>query len=731
MTIFERILTTLILGIFVIFATVYALNNPPFEGPDEVGHYAHAELLTRMVAPVPPDIQTPLVGQYHHPPLYYWLTSLIIRRYDNSQLEEMGKRYNPFYRGNYSDLIGAVGGDNNNLFLHRQDERFPNVTNPVAHALYSVRLISVGMGFLTLVGCVFIFKVIFPNSGTFRLLALGSVAFWSQFNYIASVMNNDNLAILCATFAILMMLYILRDKPNWKNTALLAIFAGMAILSKANTLLLAVPIGLTLLLTRAHIKYWIWILVITFIVGGWWYANNLVRYGDPTALSAVPNIPGAQPLNSDGSFSFEVALKNSVFIYETFWARFGGGIVAVGDEIYLYFNILTVASLLGCGLWFIRALFTNKPFFPTPLAKQIAIVLGSFTLVLVVAVFYLSGKYWGGNLGRYLIPLIGCWGAIIAIGLAGWMPRRWRYRALMVIVIMGGVATSALFRYFIPAYAPAPLPETIERPVYFRFGNVAELIGMSPLFPRALPNEKVQVTLYWRALAPADEHLRVALHSAQTDAVRRDSYPASGNLLASDWVAGQTWSETYWISIPDDATTQISDILIVKLYDGETLTELPIIGRDEVPVTVANIGTIAINAPPTSTNIAYRLGDKIGFTQPITTIKDNAVEICLSWSALQFPEGNYNVFIHILSPSGQLIDQYDAAPMSNRYPTGGWREGEQVDECVTISLQKLTTDDFIVGLGMVDAITFARLRMAKTDGTRVTNDILLIPMRRS
>ncbi|HRF93987.1 MAG TPA: glycosyltransferase family 39 protein, partial [Aggregatilineales bacterium] len=368
------------------------------------------------------------------------------------------------------------------LFLHRQTELFPNVSSPIANALYTIRIMSVIAGLLTLIGCAFIFKVIFPNSGTLRLLALGSVAFWAQFNYIASVMNNDTLAILATTYTVLMMVYILRDKPNWKNTALLAIFAGMAILSKANTLLLAVPIGLTLLITRAHIKYWAWILVITFVIGGWWYANNLVQYGDPTALSAVPNIPGAQPINPDGSFSLSVALKNGVFIYETFWARFGGGIVAVGDELYVYFNALTVISILGCGMWVLRAIITKKPLFPTPLARNIAIVLGSFTACMVGAVFYLSGKYWGGNLGRYLIPLIGCWGAVMALGITGWIPRQWRYRTLLLIIIMGGVGSSALFRYFVPAYQPTPLPETIERPVYFRFGNVAELIGMSPIY---------------------------------------------------------------------------------------------------------------------------------------------------------------------------------------------------------------------------------------------------------
>lgn len=729
MSIFERFITIVILSIYLIFSTVYALNNPPFEGPDEVGHYAHAELLTRMSAPVPPNIETPLVGQYHHPPLYYWLTSLFIRGVDHSQLEEMGKRYNPFYRGNYSPLIGAVGHDNNNLFLHRADERFPNVTNPIANALYRIRMSSVFLGLVTLIGCALIFRVIFPKSATLRLLALGGVAFWAQFNYIASVMNNDNLATFGATFATLMMLYILRDNPNWRNTALLGIFAGIAILSKANTLTLAVPIGLTLLLTRAHIKYLVWILVITFVIGGWWYVHNLIRYGDPTALSVASNIPGAQPINPDGSFSLDVARQNSVFIYETFWARFGGGIVAVGDELYTYFNILTVVSLAGCGMWIVRAIISRKPLFPSAFARNITIVLGIFAVTMIGAVFYLSGKYWGGNLGRYLIPLISVWGCVIAIGITGWIPRRWRYRALMLLFVMGGVATSALFRYFIPAYQPAPVPEVIDRPVYYRFGNVAELIGMSPIFPRALPDERIPITLYWRALRPADDNLRVALHSAQTDVVRRDSYPAAGNLLASDWVRGQKWAETYWVYIPPDTPTQISDILIVKLYDGEKLTELPIIGRDETSVSVANIGIIAINAQPKPTDIAYRLADKIGLAEPTASIRDNAVEICLTWAALQFPDGNYNLFIHILSPSGRLIEQYDAAPMNNRYPTGGWREGEQINECVTMSLEKLTTPDFTIGIGMVDAVTFARLRMTRTDGMRVPNDILLIPVR--
>jgi hypothetical protein len=175
---------------------------------------------------------------------------------------------------------------------------------------------------------------------------------------------------------------------------------------------------------------------------------------------------------------------------------------------------------------------------------------------------------WSGNQGRYLLPGIAAWGALAAFGLDTLTPRRVRVPvALASVAGLAGAAAICLFGYFLPSYRVSPVPDTIAPPLLYQYEGAAELIGGSPVAPKAWPGETITVTLYWRALRTSDMRLQAYLHTADSDLVRRDSLPGTGNLLASDWQPGQQWAEQYTVQIPDSAPPQTVHALIAGLYD--------------------------------------------------------------------------------------------------------------------------------------------------------------------
>jgi hypothetical protein len=60
--------------------------------------------------------------------------------------------------------------------------------------------------------------------------------------------------------------------------------------------------------------------------------------------------------------------------------------------------------------------------------------------------------------------------------------------------------------------------------------------------------------------------------------------------------------------------------------------------------------------------------------------------VTLRWRALQQPPADYQVFVHLLDDTGQLIAQHDSPPRLGLYPTSAWAVGEDVVDVHPIQL---------------------------------------------
>ncbi len=224
------------------------------------------------------------------------------------------------------------------------------------------------------------------------------------------------------------------------------------------------------------------------------------------------------------------------------------------------------------------------------------VVLIVFQLAWIGSVIFGATVAWNANQGRYLLPGMAVWGVVLAAGLDSWTPARWRMQiTLSGSAVMAAVTAVSLFGYFLPAYQPLPVPPQIEKPLSYRFQDAAELIGMSPTAPQAYPGATITITLYWRAIRPTDSRLTVYLHSVDSNVVKRDSFPATGNLLSTEWLPGQTWAERYIIPIAANATPG-TFTLVAGLYDPAKQFTLPATDARGAEVTPV-IGEITIVAP--------------------------------------------------------------------------------------------------------------------------------------
>jgi hypothetical protein len=119
----------------------------------------------------------------------------------------------------------------------------------------------------------------------------------------------------------------------------------------------------------------------------------------------------------------------------------------------------------------------------------------------------------------------------------------------------------------------------------------------------------------------------------------------------------------------------------------------------------------------------------VGFDlEPATLRPGDTLNLTMYWEALQKPEGDYTVFIHLLAPSGELYGQWDSQPQAGKYPTFLWDEGERVQDQVTITVAPdAPPGSYVIATGMYTLDTLARLPVTTKDGDAAPDSRILLP----
>jgi len=751
----------LIVSLFIVLGVVYSLVTPILEASDEFKHYPYVQYVqTHHALPVldpdvctwPPPDDCPWLQEGGQPPAYYVLMAVLTSWIDTSDLDDV-RWMNPHaFIGDPSQVC------NKNLVIHLpEQERFP--WHGSVLAIHIIRFLTLGLGVGTIVLTYLLARDLFPDRGDqgnrkgCPYVALGAAAltaFNPMFIFVNASANNDALAAFVGCLDLLLSVRLVRDGlrtplPLWRY-GLVGLVTGLFILTKLS--------GLGMLILLACLLAWLSyrrrslrpllvglpiIMTIAALLSGWWFVRNWRLYGDPTALNvfvAIQGVRGGVPTLRDW-------LDEFVTFRWTYWGLFGAVNVMAPRWIYTFFDLLSLAGLIGFAIWIVRRRKILHSSFS--ILHSLWWIPALWAAILFVSVLRWTWIYFSFQ-GRLIFPDVAGISTLLMLGLQQWAPRRYRPALGMgVALILLIIAAIIPFVSIIPAYVrPEPLTlagvpaEARVEPV--DMGGVARIVGWE-LEPQMVQGSNlstpVEVVVYWEAVAPGGEELPPA--SGEPGGVKDyvsfarllgrshqlvgqiNRFPACGMVPTSLWKPGQVWRDPYRVPVAPDASAPSRLRLEVGLYDPEARETLGAVRVGEAKLAPPESAPSV--AQPLSVDLAggitlrgYDLAPVGGETQTLRRVAPGeAITLTLYWEARETPAADYQIFVHLLGAGPEPVAQGDGPPLMGDYPTTMWAPGEVIVDPHLVALPAdLPPGQYRLLVGMYNLETLARL--ARLDG---------------
>jgi 4-amino-4-deoxy-L-arabinose transferase-like glycosyltransferase len=764
---------TLLVVLFLALGVFYSLATPPLEASDEFDHYPYVQYVqTRHALPVMnPDDPEPWRQEGGQPPLYYALMAGLTSWIDTSDLEEVRWLNHHAFIG----IPGQVG--NKNLVIHRPErEAFP--WRGTVLAVHVIRLASVALGAVTVWLVWRVADQLCPQSRWVPLLAAALTAFNPMFLFVSAAVNNDVLAALFGSLSLLLLTKISNIKYQISNRAwvvdylVLGIVLGLGALTKLS-LVAMIPLALlvvTLCTWRRYsgvsfsrraalvIGHCSLLILIASAISGWWFLRNLRLYGDPTAISVFMQILGyrAAPLTLRDLWEEFGTFRR------TYWGLFGGVNVPAPEPMYVFYDLLSLAGLVGLGLHAWRRLsdlrgasadLRSDAHVPNGAAPGGAgssdpagLRLGAWWVpALWVGILFAALLRWVlmyySFQGRLMFPGIAALSTFLALGLGEWLPERWRPAAAWMA---GGVLLAlAIFVPFVsilPAYAYPKSLALADVPVEARVepvdvGGVARIVGWELDKQVVQPGDLsayVEVVVYWEAVAPdgrdyasSSELVSFAKllgrgHQLAGDVTR---HPVDGMVPISLWQPGQVWRDRYRIPVTSAALAPSLLRVEVGLYDPGAKEDLGSVRVGEAKLAPPAEGARTLPDHPLEVELSDSVS-LLGYDLSSQSAEPGeTITLTLHWQAQATPSTDYQVMVHLLGAEPEPVAQGDGPPLMGDYPTSVWSSGEVIVDPHSIVLPAdIPQGQYRLLVGMYNLETLVRL--PRLDGAGDTVDIL-------
>ena len=741
----HRCLVVILIAFLALSAT-YSIVTPIFEAGDELWHYPFVQhLATGHGLPIQdPNVKTLWEQEGGQPPLYYALSAFATFWIDTRDLPDR-LWHNPHAR------IGIpLDYGNKNMIVHTSAEDFPWQNTTLA--VHLIRFFSIFLSAIT-VALTYFFALEIKADKTLAALAAALVAFNPMFLFISASVNNDNLATMLATLALLLLAQLIThgadassrsaytsqptsnllrgDASQTRRFLILGIVLGLGALTKVSNLgLLGVAACVFVYLAwqemrqgaRLRVSLSPSLLVkclvcaaLVVVIAFWWYTRNWILYGDFSAFNIWVQIAGGRPT----PVTFASLINEFQGFRISFWGNFGGVNLIAPEWVYIVLDAFTFLGMIGLFAGLAQRASPRLLWLPAIWLAIISISLVRWTWLTMA------------SQGRLIFPAIAAVAVLLAYGLAQFQVPSFKFQVsgfrfqILPFTFAFFVWTFALlspFTLIAPAYAlPARFPNdaTIPNPVHITFNDQAELVGYALPQTRVSPGNELPLTLYWRAREPIPEDFSVyiRLFDANDKIIARwDAFPGGGLYPTRVWQPDEVIEDKYRIPIPFDARAGGGQIEagLFRRVPLETLTARDPRGNVVMP-TIARfkITGQAQSTPQVENAVNYTFGDQItlvGYARQDNLARGSTLSLKLYWRALVPLSEDYTVFVHLVDANGKIIAQQDAQPQHGAYPTSFWDAGEiVVDEYTFVVPRDAPPGDYQIEIGIYRA----------SDGTRL------------
>jgi 4-amino-4-deoxy-L-arabinose transferase-like glycosyltransferase len=695
----ERTILTLILTLFAILGVTYSVVVPPFEASDELWHYPMVKYIAdHWALPVQePGVETPWRQEGSQPPLYYALAAAATFWIDTSDIEAVRH-----VNGHADNGVATADGNINLIVHHPTREAFP--WRGTILAIHLVRFLSVLMGVAAVYLTYLIVREVLPDQPGLALGAAAIHAFTPMYVFISSSVNNDNLVVPLSNLGLLMLLRLARQHEWTTRQALvrylgLGIVLGLAVLTKTSSLALAVLTALVVTVRAVRRRSLAEFLMGGFAtllpmlaVTGWWFLRNLQLYGDLTGFNLFFEVLGTREIPADVAQMW----RERYSFAAGYWGNFGGLNVPMPTWVYNTLNTLTALAAIGLIVGTAKSKIQNLKSKILPFFICLLWGLG----ILLPWLLWWARITWSSQ-GRLVFTAISTWSLLLALGLAGWLPRRWgQWIVGAFALLLLGLSAVAPAVWIKPAYA---LPElltdaqvaAIPHRVEADFGGLMRLLGYNLETTATEPDGQVEVTLYWEALAPADRDYTVfvqLLGEGDLLVAQRDTFPGLGRLSTTWLEPGFRWADRYVLQVPDTAYTPDTAQIQVGLYDPTTGVRLLTTGTRMEDADNVRFGQVQVRARPgdVPNPISVNFGDRmalIGYDLDRRVVHPGeTITMTLHWQCLRRMDSNYNISVQFINAAQNKAAQHDGWPLEGAAPTAAWEPGQVLADTYALAI---------------------------------------------
>lgn len=697
-----RAIAWILLG-FVALGVAYCLTTPLFETPDEPAHFRYVQWIAdgHGLPPLLVSADPWEQGEFHQPPLYYWVGALLTSPFDTGEAADL------FERNPYAALGKPDSHGNKNAILHLGPD------GPPSPGVRSAVLVLRAFGVLCGLGTVYLIYrmalLVLPGQETIAVGAAALAAFNPQFLFSSAAANNDGLVTLLATCVLYLAVQVALGKARPAVGALaLGVLTGLAALGKISgiPLWLVVPLAHALRARRLESPHWWqdWLrpvqtsAAMAGLVSGWWYARNALLYGDPLGMQSYHDIYSVygEPL------SVVQAWKVLVGAFPSYWGVFGWMNVLAPNAFYVGARLLTATAVLGFVVWGLRNRYRARTLFRERSSAWLPLL--AWTVVLLGLVFQWSRTITRTQ-GRLMFPAISSLSLLFAAGWAAWVAPACRRLWLGALVaLLFAVACIVPSRVIAPAYA---LPERIQlddvpaetQRLDASFGEELVLLGFELPQASVGAGESLYLRLYWLSRQKIYQDVVFFAHLSRPDDTLlggMDTYPGAGMYPTRMWSVGEVVVDEYRIDVRSDVAGFGPGILRVGAYlmpgyeplavrdgQGQHIDHAPEIARLRVSPARA-----PDDEPAFAVDADY--GDKIllrGYDLSSQRREPGVTwEIDLCWNTLEGLAEDYTVFLHLVDSRGHLVAQVDEPPQQGQYPTHLWEQGDMVRDVHSIHI---------------------------------------------
>ncbi|WP_322798541.1 hypothetical protein [Thermoflexus sp.] len=435
----------LLVTMALIRGLLYATLIPPWQAPDETGHFEHAWLVARLGRIPTPQDADPVLEQAMIASLYEWRYGDYLGRPLPPRMPERLGDLPPEIFASRSRTLGRFSL----AYLWIALWLLPVQHEDLLIGLYLARFSSVVLNAAILVMAWRLFHLLLPEQPALARAMTLVLAFHPQHTFINAMVGEGPLAELGALFALYGWACILIRGWGWGALALALGGTGLGLMAKGTALfllplapvamLLALPPGLSRHRTRA-LGGMVLGLAVLVLLSRW------LPYAPGTPLmNALLEAwrSGKVAVDGDGFHSFDQIVIAGV---ESYWFKLGWMNVSAPRWWYLVFWIAMLWALEG---WLL-------PRSPGPRIPGRAVALMAAAVGLAVGgwlAFLATSRGAAYYQGRYLFPVAAPVVFLLIGGIARALPERAQAAfPLLVVVMMALMESIAFFPILFSAY---------------------------------------------------------------------------------------------------------------------------------------------------------------------------------------------------------------------------------------------------------------------------------------